>query len=279
MCPTSAWLSSTSIICVVPPGTGSGLSARVQLMQCPPGAEPQTTSPESCRFYSEFGVSRAFSYDKPSVSGLTPNNAAPSGYSLLTINGINFGPFLDDPWRVERQDPATIDALVPVTLPVASGIQVCARARLCCCMSTRLSTPCTQTDRHTTHTHTHTHTSRTSETCRRIRWRDFLQAGTTRHFTCSSATRHVQPLLLAGWSSSASANRWINTTAKLVIVLALSATTQHAARSGHRSTAELRDTCVLGTRRALTLSAAARPDRQCARVSPAMTLASVCQLR
>ena len=164
MCPTSAWLSSTSIICVVPPGTGSGLSARVQLMQCPPGAEPQTTSPESCRFYSEFGVSRAFSYDKPSVSGITPNNAAPSGYSLVTINGINFGPFLDDPWRVERQDPATIDALVPVTLPVASGIQVCARARLCCCMSARLPTPCTHTLTHT-HTHSlslsHTHTHNT----------------------------------------------------------------------------------------------------------------------
>ena len=125
-------MSETSVACIVPPGTGSTLSAQVELMECPPGLDleqPQLIQPYQCRVAMPVSLSKAFSYDLPIVSNIYPQNAPPSGFSLITISGRNFGSFLDDPWRVERFDPETIDADVPTILPVSYGIQAYSLAR------------------------------------------------------------------------------------------------------------------------------------------------------
>ena len=134
MCLASSWLSATSIICAVPPGTGSGHSARVQLMQCPPaiqGMDPALAEQEKCRFNSEYGLSRAFSYDTPAVLRVLPNNAPPSGFVVLTLSGMNFGTFLDDPWRVTRIDPTTAGLVAEEQkfLHVADGVQAYSLAK------------------------------------------------------------------------------------------------------------------------------------------------------
>jgi hypothetical protein len=36
-------------------------------------------------------LTKAFSYDKPSVSAMKPHNAPPLGSSMITIFGTNFG--------------------------------------------------------------------------------------------------------------------------------------------------------------------------------------------
>jgi len=122
----SAWLSDTSLKCVVPRGTGAALTAQVQLMECPPGLNigPPLPDPYTCRYVSQKGASKAFSYDLPALSHIQPQNAPPSGYLLITLSGKNFGPFLDEAWKVERIDATTIaGSAVPSRLPVAFGIQ------------------------------------------------------------------------------------------------------------------------------------------------------------
>lgn len=116
----------------MPPGTGSTLGAQVELMECPPGLDleqPQLIAPYQCRVAMQVSLSRAFSYDLPQISLIYPQNAPPSGFSLITISGQNFGSFLDDPWRVQRFDPETIDDDVPQILPVSYGIQAYSLAK------------------------------------------------------------------------------------------------------------------------------------------------------
>ena len=77
-CTTANWISDSSVVCATAiRGTGSLLNTQLKANGRP--AE------------NPFGVSRVFSYDKPEIDRLQPANAPPSGFTVVTIIGKNFG--------------------------------------------------------------------------------------------------------------------------------------------------------------------------------------------
>ncbi|EKX41591.1 hypothetical protein GUITHDRAFT_112301 [Guillardia theta CCMP2712] len=82
-CRSTLWLSDSQLICLVPPGSQSGLSVEVQAGYSYNGslAEPRLTSKLD-----------AFTYDDPSVSAVLRTNGPTPG-SSCTIFGANFAPF------------------------------------------------------------------------------------------------------------------------------------------------------------------------------------------
>ena len=77
-CSSAIWQSDSQVICSkVVPGTGSLWDAQV-LVEDRPSESPT-------------GLSRVFSYDRPIITGVFPGNAPPSGFSVVTLLGKNFG--------------------------------------------------------------------------------------------------------------------------------------------------------------------------------------------
>jgi hypothetical protein len=130
-CLVSVWSSDTSLRCVVPSGVGASLKANVELMECPPDLDATGTTlvdPYKCRTTSETGLTKAFSYDAPSLSMFKPPNGPPAGYNLITVFGKNFGPFLD--WQVEVVDQTTLEpGINPTMIRVANGVQAYSLAK------------------------------------------------------------------------------------------------------------------------------------------------------
>jgi len=77
-CTRAIWISDSCVVCATAiRGTGSLLNTQLQANGRP--AE------------NPFGVSRVFSYDKPEIDRVEPANAPPSGFTVVTIIGKNFG--------------------------------------------------------------------------------------------------------------------------------------------------------------------------------------------
>lgn len=70
---TSEWVSATSILCRVPPGVGSGLQVLVNV-------ESQAVS-----------VTRAWSYNAPALSSISPVAGSTTGAISVTLSGSDFG--------------------------------------------------------------------------------------------------------------------------------------------------------------------------------------------
>lgn len=77
-CTSAIWNSDSQVVCSkVIQGTGSLLNTKVRI-ESRPSESPQ-------------GISRVFSYNRPEVLGIYPGNGPPSGYSVITLLGKNFG--------------------------------------------------------------------------------------------------------------------------------------------------------------------------------------------
>jgi hypothetical protein len=77
-CTSAIWQSDSQVICSrVAPGSGPLWDAKV--------------STENRRSETPTGLSRAFSYDRPQITGVFPGNGPPSGFSVVTLLGTNFG--------------------------------------------------------------------------------------------------------------------------------------------------------------------------------------------
>mmetsp|Transcript_3543 Transcript_3543/g.12453 ORF Transcript_3543/g.12453 Transcript_3543/m.12453 type:complete len:1186 (-) Transcript_3543:1318-4875(-) len=84
-CIYSSWVSDSTVVCnAVPRGTGSAHNVRVDLNRQPLAAAGR-------RSENPKGLANAFSYDKPEVYGISPNNGPPGGFEAVTILGRNFG--------------------------------------------------------------------------------------------------------------------------------------------------------------------------------------------
>ena len=89
-CTSAIWSSDSQIICSkVIPGTGALLSAKVRVEDRPSENPP--------------GITKVFSYDRPQITAVFPGNAPPSGFSVITVLGKNFG--LGPDTKTATRDP------------------------------------------------------------------------------------------------------------------------------------------------------------------------------
>eukprot|EP00960_Hanusia_phi_P077685 768728-Hanusia_phi.AAC.4 len=111
-CQWTRWVSSTSMFCSVPVGTGGQLPVNVSIYEC------QDTALAACTptlILSKGGVKDAFSYDKPSITSVGPGNAPAVGYTLITIFGKNFG-YTNSKWTL-------LDSSTGTSVLVADTVQ------------------------------------------------------------------------------------------------------------------------------------------------------------
>ncbi|EKX37521.1 hypothetical protein GUITHDRAFT_144947 [Guillardia theta CCMP2712] len=117
-CQWTRWVSSTSMFCSVPVGTGGNLPVNVSIYEC------QDTALEACTptlIMSKGGVKNVFSYDKPSITSVGPGNSPAVGYALITIFGKNFG-YSNSKWTL-------LDSSTGTTVQVATTVQSYALSR------------------------------------------------------------------------------------------------------------------------------------------------------
>jgi len=96
-CTSAIWQSDSQIICSkVAPGSGALWEAKVSV--------------KDRRSETPTGLSRVFSYDKPKLTGVFPGNGPPSGYSVVTLLGTNFGEGPDSKRDFGRMPSCPTDA-------------------------------------------------------------------------------------------------------------------------------------------------------------------------